>query len=94
MHTVIAICTYRRPDGIERLLKAIEKIELPAGVGDEQLAIVVIDNDAGADGLAVVDALKADHRFNLEAACVPGDGISEARNASVAGWWPDPIGLP
>ena len=48
MSTVLCICTFRRPDGLRKLLLA-----LPAVQGSEGLTIVVADNDAKAEGIAV-----------------------------------------
>jgi len=84
MHTAIAICTYQRPSGLNRLLEAIAKLALPDGVGDENITVVVVDNHQGGEGLAVCEQLAPDYRFALRATCQPGNGISEARNAAVA----------
>ena len=45
---VLCICTYRRPDGLRKLLEA-----LPALENAPNLEVVVADNDAGKEGLAV-----------------------------------------
>lgn len=84
MHTVIAICTYRRPSGLSRLLDHIEALELPEHVTDQDIAVAVIDNHADAEGLEVCDLRAPSYRFTLSGSCQPGNGISEARNASVA----------
>jgi len=84
MHTAIAICTYQRPSGLHRLLDSIAQLELPDGVGDADIAVVVVDNHEGAEGLEVCEQRAPDYRFALRATCQPGNGISEARNASVA----------
>lgn len=84
MHTAIAICTYQRPSGLNRLLDAIAQLALPDGVGDQEIAVVVVDNHESAEGLAVCEQRAPDYRFALRATCQPGNGISEARNASVA----------
>ena len=84
MHTAIAICTYRRPSGLTRLLDAITKLALPEGVKDEDIVVVVVDNHEDGEGLAVCEKLETNYRFALRSICQLGDGISEARNASVA----------
>ena len=44
MHTVIAICTYQRPAGLNRLLDYIAELQLPDGVSDREVSVVVVDN--------------------------------------------------
>jgi len=83
MHTVIAICTYRRPNGLNRLLNHIAQLELPGGFPDRDLAVVVVDNHADAQGLQVCEKRAPDYRFALHATSKAGNGISEARNQAV-----------
>lgn len=83
MHTTIAICTYQRPEGLHRLLDGIEKLSLPDGATEQTIAVVVIDNHADAEGLAVCEQRAPDYRFALQAICQLGNGISDARNAAV-----------
>jgi len=84
MHTVIAICTYQRPAGLNRLLDYIAELQLPDGVSDREVSVVVVDNHEAAAGLDQCEQRAPDFRFALRAICQPGNGISEARNASVA----------
>jgi len=84
MHTAIAICTYQRPAGLNRLLDSIAKLQLPEGVSDRDVCVVVVDNHEEAAGLNVCETRADDYRFALKAIAQPGNGISEARNASVA----------
>lgn len=84
MHTVIAICTYQRPTGLNRLLDYIAELHLPDGVSDRDVSVVVVDNHEASAGLDECEKRAPDYRFALRAICQPGNGISEARNASVA----------
>jgi len=79
---VIAIPTFRRPKGLERLLLALGRLDTAA-----QVSVLVADNDAERrEGMATVAALKAQSwRWPLEAILVPERGIAQARNALVAG---------
>ena len=78
MSTVLCICTYRRPDGLRKLLLA-----LPTVQGSEDLTIVVADNDAKAEGIAVCNELSnTDYPFDIYTIQVNEPGISEARNAA------------
>ena len=78
---VVAIPTYRRPQGLERLLRALA--ELRTGV---ELRVLVADNDAERkEGLATVSRVKSrTYRWPLEAISVAERGIAQARNAIVA----------
>ena len=74
----VAVCTYRRPEGLARLLTA-----LPAGA-PEAATVIVVDND-GADprisaAVAAARACGRDVRIFEE----PRPGISAARNRAFA----------
>jgi len=77
----VAIPTFRRPKGLERLLVAIERLETGAKV-----RVLVAENDAEhREGIAVVGRLKAAaYRWPIEAFVVEHRGIAQARNALVA----------
>jgi GT2 family glycosyltransferase len=77
---VVAIPTFRRPKGLERLLLALARLDTRA-----QVSVLVADNDAERrEGMATVAALKAQYwRWPLEAILVPERGIAQARNALV-----------
>jgi succinoglycan biosynthesis protein ExoM len=76
----LAIPTFRRPKGLERLLLAIAKLET-----ESRLRILVADNDAGhREGAGVVQRLKAvAYRWPIEIFVVEERGIAQARNALV-----------
>ena len=76
MNIVLGVCTYRRPDGLAKLLNS-----LPALEGDNRLTVVVADNDAAGEGKAVCDALAADYPFDVHAFIQATSGISAIRNA-------------
>ena len=85
MKIVLAICTYRRPRGLARLLAALAALRLADGRVPE-LDIVVIDSDVGGDGegLAVCAALSEDYPYPVHASLAPARGISSARNRACA----------
>jgi succinoglycan biosynthesis protein ExoM len=77
---LITIPTFRRPDGLRRLLTAIAAMDTAADI-----RILVADNEgANGAGLAVVQDLKASYRFPIEAIPVPERGLSSVRNAMIA----------
>lgn len=75
----VAVCTYRRPAGLARLLAA-----LPAGARglDRPPPVFVVDNDGGDPAVAsvVAGATDLDVRLLVE----PAPGISAARNRAFA----------
>ncbi|MFK8082863.1 MAG: glycosyltransferase family 2 protein [Granulosicoccus sp.] len=76
MKIVLGICTYRRPDG---LLKLLETLPLLDGV--DSLEIVVADNDAAEEGLKVCQNLPDDYPFTVNTLLQTTSGISAVRNA-------------
>lgn len=81
MKIVVAICTYRRPDGLTRLLGHLPALRDADGERPA-LDVVVVDNDAAGEGIAACDALRASYAFPLHASAASGSGISAARNAA------------
>lgn len=76
---LIAIPTFRRPDGLRRLLTAIAAMETVADI-----KILVADNEgAGGAGTDVVNQLAAQYRFPIEVIAVPERGLSSVRNAMI-----------
>jgi len=73
---IIAIPTFRRPEGLRKLLESIRQLQAPPGT-----QVLVCDNDSEqAAGAAVVRGLASGFPFPLEVVIEPGRGISEARN--------------
>ncbi len=75
----VAICipTFRRPVSLERLLRAIEKLETTANV-----TVIVADNDGAAhDGLDLCNRIAPFYRWKLDAFIAQDRGIAQARNA-------------
>lgn len=75
---VLCVCTWRRPAGLRRLLAAASELEY-----DGRLAVVVVDNDAAAEGIAVCRDTAAAFRWPLAAVQESRPGISYARNSAV-----------
>ncbi len=77
MKVALCICTFRRPEGLTRLLD-----ELTALRGDVDLEIVVADNDAGEQGIAVCQSLPDSYPYPVHALRATEPGISSARNTA------------
>jgi GT2 family glycosyltransferase len=77
---VVAIPTFRRAKGLERLLNALAALETKAKVH-----VVVADNDAQRhEGFDLCRFLRArGYRWRIDAVIVPERGIAQARNAAV-----------
>jgi succinoglycan biosynthesis protein ExoM len=76
---VVAIPTFRRPRGLQRLLAALACLETNATV-----EVLVADNDAERhEGFDLCATLKAGYRWPLETIVVPERGIAQARNGLV-----------
>jgi succinoglycan biosynthesis protein ExoM len=77
---LIAIPTFRRPEGLRRLLTAIAAMTTRADV-----KVLVADNE-GTDGagLALVRDFTPTYRFPIDAIPVPERGLTSVRNAMVA----------
>jgi succinoglycan biosynthesis protein ExoM len=75
----VAICipTFRRPHMLERLLRALEKLETAANV-----TVIVADNDVDEhEGLDLCNRIQSFYRWPLDAFIATERGISQARNA-------------
>lgn len=77
---IVAIPTFRRPRGLQRLLSALADIETDASV-----RVLVADNDAADhQGFDLCNKIRSTYRFPLDAIVVPERGIAQVRNALVA----------
>lgn len=78
----VALCviTFRRPEGLARLLDALGRLEVPAAV---RLSVVVVDNDPSGSARAVVDAAVTALAHPLRYVVEPARGIPLARNRAL-----------
>lgn len=79
MRITVAICTCRRPEGLARLLDALQLVD-----ADDAVSVLVIDNDDKREGAQVCMQLATGYRWPLHCAIEPKAGISYARNRAVA----------
>ncbi len=77
----IAIATFRRPKGLERLLNAIALLQ--TGV---KVTLVVVDNDSERhEGFDLCRTMRArGYRWSIDHIIAPERGIAQARNAAMA----------
>jgi GT2 family glycosyltransferase len=83
VNVAVCICTCDRPAGIDRLLTALEHIEL-AGLSIGALEIIVADNRPDGRARAICHAHEARLGVALHFCEEPTPGISFARNRAVA----------
>jgi succinoglycan biosynthesis protein ExoM len=78
----IAVCalTYHRPVGLRRLLEGLDGLEHPEAA---EVFIVIVDNDPGESGRAVVEAFAESAETDIEYAVEPTRGIWAGRNTAV-----------
>lgn len=76
---VLGICTFRRPQGLARLLEAVAAAVVPGA-----LRVCVVDNDPAHAGIAVCRRLQPAYPWPLDWVAEPTPGISHARNRVVA----------
>ena len=82
--TCVAVCiaTYRRPDGLRRLLHALEQLEFRVSALPS-VYVVVVDNDPSVGaGFQVCNEIH-DFRWKLQALREQRKGISFARNTAM-----------
>jgi len=82
MRVALCAATYRRPEGLGRLLDALAVLELPAGIALDPVAVIV-DNSAEAAARAQVAAAAERFPWPLHYVSEPRRGITFARNAAL-----------
>lgn len=82
LNIVVGVLTYRRPDGIAKLLDSMRKLKN----GPERpyrLTMVVVDNDASGSGKSAVAPYADVDEFVLKYVVEPSQGIPIARNRAM-----------
>ncbi len=92
MKIVIAICTYKRPDSLKRLLLSLAELTPPeAGTPTstaplrwpEDIDVVVVDNDTQGAGASMAQVVAQDYPFAVHTDIASTPGLSAARNHAV-----------
>lgn len=86
INVTVAVLTYKRPEGITKLLEAMA-LQKPTVV-PSQLSVLVVDNDPAGSGEATIEAFRnsaahARGRFKLHYLLERRQGIPIARNAAL-----------
>ncbi len=76
----ICIATYRRPEGLSRLLDSLERLKLPIGV---QVETIVVDNDRDASAASIVQS-RSGSLESIQYCVEPRQNIALARNRALS----------
>jgi GT2 family glycosyltransferase len=82
MRLCICICTCERPDGLARLLKALDQQRL-GSLAETALRILIVDNGRSRAAVPVVEAYRASGRFPVTYAREETRGLAAVRNRSL-----------
>ncbi len=80
MEIAVCIATFRRPAGLQKLLKSLLDQQ---EIGD-RCGIIVVDNDPDGSATDIVDEITKTTRIPIEYAVEPTPGISAARNRAIS----------
>jgi succinoglycan biosynthesis protein ExoM len=78
----VCIATFRRREGLERLLRSFEKLVFVTDPQPE-VVVLVVDNDPASGTAAEIERRKSNYRFPLICLDEPRRGLSFARNTAV-----------
>ncbi|NBB63342.1 glycosyltransferase [Pseudomonas sp. ODNR1LW] len=82
LNVVVGVLTFRRPDGVAKLLSSLsEQIMTPAH--PYALTVVVVDNDPAGSGRVTVEPFMTGQAFKLIYAIEPEPGIPFGRNRAM-----------
>jgi succinoglycan biosynthesis protein ExoM len=86
----VAVCviTYRRPQGLRRLLNGLDELVFHKNPRPD-LNIIVIDNDPTGSARAVCEGAKSNLRWPIRYCVEPRQGIPYARNRAISCAGPD-----
>lgn len=82
MRVAVCVITCRRPEGLQRLLCALNDLTFRSEPPD--IEVIVVDNDADNSAASVCDSLRRDLNWPLRYEVEPQRGIPFARNRAVA----------
>ncbi|PVM85556.1 glycosyltransferase family 2 protein [Caulobacter radicis] len=82
VHVTVGVLTFKRPDGIAKLLDSLGGLTMSAE-RPYRLSVVVVDNDPKGSGRAAVEPFMASSAFQLIYAIEPEPGIPFGRNRAM-----------
>ena len=84
VHVAVIVITYRRPEGLMKLLEALEAQRFENPARNVRLTVVVADNDAAGSAAACVEKIRSSRTLAVRYLVEPAQGIPLARNAGIA----------
>lgn len=82
MHVAICCITFRRPQGLERLLDGLSELTFHKNP-EPAITVIVVDNDGAEPMRAKIEAMRPWFRWRLRYGCEPIQGVSSARNRAL-----------
>ena len=82
LHIVVAALTFRRPDGLAKLLEVLRH-QVHSPERPFRLTALIVDNDAAASGRTTVDQFRDTGAYDLIYVVEPQQGIPIARNRAI-----------
>ncbi len=82
MLVAICIASYKRPEGLQRLLEGINQLTFSRS--EPNLEVIVVDNDANGSASTVCEKIRSNFKWSLKYDVEPQRGISYVRNKAIA----------
>lgn len=83
VRVTVCVASYRRPEGLKRLLGGLDKLTFVKG-RPPTIEVVVVDNDPAGTACELCEQMGSKLKWPLECYIEPRRGISHARNSAIA----------